>query len=328
MLTNFSKLLNIHSKANNINTKYRYALVLTSLLSFVSLPLLANSLSVSYESSSQFRSVLDTNIKMQPQGTTVSAVIDLSEQWQISLDYQKDQDDLIYKRALDTRLDLITFGGGLSYYGDELSLALYYSKSSDDFLTTSTRNQANNQLDNSDSSLISVTIDHAWNHGNWFYDLSLSTQYNHFDNNSKLTRVIFNETLGKSVTEELKQTSSGNYTMLSSSFLIAHLWPLAQEKSIVVGSLFSWSYQLSGDSQNLSINTRRLNNTSRVRTRINQSAIGGVNNALTGDDNYGQAVIYLVYDFSATWSLDFNMTQNVATENNEQAYSVGVSYSF
>lgn len=334
MPANFVKKPTIYAKANNIKAKPRYAPVLTLLLSLVSSPLFANSLSVSYEKTTQYRSLLNTNtnIKMQPAGATVSAALDLSDKWQLSVDYQNYQDNFIYKKMLDASLDLTTLGGGISYYGDKLSVAFYYSYSKDDFLTQNISRNRNsifdNQLDNSTSSLVSGTIDHAWDSGDWFYDLSLSAQYNRFNNNNQLTRVVFNEALRESVTEERNQANNGNYTMLSSSFLIAYLWPLQQEKSVVLGGLFSWSYQLSGDSQDLITNTRRLNNTSRVHTRVNQSARGGINNALTGDNNYGQAVIYLVYDFSATWSVDLDITQNVATDNNEQAYSVGLSYNF
>jgi len=132
--------------------------------------------------------------------------------------------------------------------------------------------------------------------------------------------------------EKFNQQNNGNYTMLSSGVSAAYMWSLSNDKVIILGSMLSWSYQLSGDSQANNDSTMRVrnsstrNSTSRVNTGTRTA--GQINNTLNGDDNYGQLVIYTAYDLTSTLSLDVDFTKNVATQNNEQSWSVGLSYSF
>jgi len=293
----------------------------------VSPNLQANNLTVGIDQSIQYRNVLDNEIKLNPAGINLSASFELSPKWQLSLDHQKYNDDSLDNKLFETQFDLSTFGAGVSYYANDFSLSLYYSHSKDDFLVLSNRNRQNQQVENSRSSLISASIDYAWERQNWFYDLSLTTQYNSFDNNSELQKELFNQVLQRKSTNVLSENNKGNFTMLSSSALVARSWPLSSARTFVLGALFNWNYQISGNSNLLSTSTRGLNNTSRVRTRTNSNG-SGVNNALIGDENYGQVVLYTSLDVNSSWSVDVDITKNIATTKNERSYSLTVSYHF
>jgi hypothetical protein len=191
----------------------------------------------------------------------------------------------------------------------------------------SNKNRQNQQVENSRSSLVSASIDYAWERQNWFYNLSLTTQYNRFNNDSELQKEVFNQVLQRKITTVLLENNKGDFTMLSSSALVARAWPLSSARTFVLGALFNWNYQTTGDSKLLSTSTKRLNNTSRVRTRTNSNA-SGVNNVLIGDENYGQVVLYASLDVSKFWSVDIDLTKNIATIQNERSYSLAVSYHF
>jgi hypothetical protein len=329
MALNFNLQLNFYPRKNLTKKQLLFPLFL--LLATSSPMSWAQSISLGYEKLTQYITVLDKQVAVNPAGKTLAASFDLSEQWQLSIDYQNYKEDDSSRNRIDSSIDLSTLGAGINYYLNDFSFALYYSRSKDDILVVDKQNSLNRQIEKSNSSIISGTVDYAWDSQNWFYDISLTAQYNSFDSSTELVRNISSSTMSdhNTVMDSSLVNYSGNYSTLSSGFLLAHLWSLAENRNLVIGGLLNWSYQLAGDSQALTRNTRRFNNSStRMRTRVNAGGGSGINNALTGDENYGQLVIYSSYDLTPAWSLDFDVVKNVATQNNEQSYSTSITYSF
>jgi len=297
-------------------------------LCFVSSTVSANSINVSSDHLTQYRNIVDIGLKINPVGESVTLSFELPQKWQLSLDYQQYSDNSTYNRVVNNHVDFSSFGAGVSHSFDELTVAAYYSYSKDEFSSQWGRNRQSEQLDNTKSSSFNASIDYAWDSGNWFFDASLSGQYNRNNNINILSRQVFNEELQANIVETLNQDNDTTNTLVNSSFMVAHLWPLNQQQNIMLGALFSWSYQLSGDEQNTTTSTRAITNTNRTRTRIRHTNISGINNGLNGDDNYGQWVLYGTYDISASWMFELDFSQNIATDNNEHAYSIALSYNF
>ncbi len=293
----------------------------------ISVPSFADSLTLGYEQITQRLSVLNKEVQIKPAGGSLSGSFSLTEQWQLSVDYQRYQDAQTRLSNFNTSIDLMTLGAGLNYYLDDWSFSLYYNRSTDDISFIS--NQRNNirQTEQNSNSSLSASADYAWSVQNWFYDLSFTSQYNGFTSDTIQSRGA-EQGMIKDV---LRTRNTGDYMLLSGGFSISHLWTLTENRAMVVGGLFTWSYQVSGNSQLLSRNGRTRNAASfrgHTRTITNRTGSGSVNNALIGDDNYGQVVAYVSYDLSPAWSLEFDSAVNVATASNDQSNSINLTYLF
>ena len=95
-----------------------------------------------------------------------------------------------------------------------------------------------------------------------------------------------------------------------------------------MGALVAWNYVLSGESSTTARNGNNIpppqsNNPSTPRANNRSPSLSSI-----GDDNSGQFALYLSYDISDKWSLDFDIAKGIGSDFNGQSWSIGASYSF
>ena len=121
--------------------------------------------------------------------------------------------------------------------------------------------------------------------------------------------------------------SSENTSHLSANIALARYWQLSNEQAILAGVMLAWSHQLAGNDDLTSANNPppRRNNSPRT---TNRGAALTPSRATAGDDNYGQFLAYISYELNSSWSIDIESAIELATDDNNQSWGLGLSYSF
>ncbi|MBL4941463.1 MAG: hypothetical protein JKY81_07330 [Colwellia sp.] len=286
----------------------------------------ANSVGLSYGQQEYQLALTDSTVVLKPMGSAVSLSLDLSENWLLDFNYQQWQDEQPFQQLSVVSLDSQTFGISVNYYVDNWSYAVSYSRSDVDTEVSSNRQQSNFRSEEIISSSIGGSVGYGLAKGNWFYSALVSSLYSEwdFDKQEGVTLLSEQAMLAPPIRVE---KIAGNSTSLSTSVSVAHFWSIDAERGVLLGTLLSWHYLLSGDSVLISRNGRNVN-ASRQNTNNQRASANASLNTISGDDSYGQFSLYASYDLSPSWSIDVDSSINIASDYNARTWSISVGYLF
>lgn len=319
--------LSVHQDNNStFRFKFLSCVFIISSLCIISTSTLANNLTINHSQLEQYIALSNEDVLLNPAGEGVFLSLDLNEHWLIKFDYQNWQDkkQAISPTSLD--LDLTSFGGNLSYVHDTWYVSTNIGFSEDDVSYTANQSHADNRQENTQVTALSVVIGNSWLKGSWMFDLSIGAQFADWSIENKIINSKLAQQEGKPP-EEISTTNSDSTSVIA-GISAARYWELTQEQGILMGVMFSWNYQFSGD-RNLEANTpppprppASQQSTASRNISTNPSRI------TSGDDNYGQIMTYLSYDITNNWSVDVDTAVEIASTHNSLSWAIAVNYAF
>jgi len=294
-----------------------------------------SNLSINYSQLAHPITLQEQNILLKPTGSAIFLSTDISEHWNIGVDYQVWQDDDNYQNLAIVDLELLTWGGSVNYYQDNWFFSTNISRSEDDLLISNPRRQENYRNENTQTTSLGALVGYNGSQGNWLYDVSIGAQYSDWDIETKQQKVPKDKPIS-SLTEQFSDSS----TSINTAFSLAHYWSLTENTGVLAGAMISWNYMLSDDddladsqfdssaenSATFSRNTSRLSQ--RTILQPTGGSISSASRITSGDDNYGQLSFYLSYDINQSLAIDFDTSLEIASDNSSQTWSAGLSYSF
>jgi len=302
------------------------SLFFTSLACLTSSSSLANNIAVNHSQLQQYISLSDEEVLLKPEGEGMFLSFDLNDNWSVKFDYQKWQDNeqAISPIALD--LTLKSLGASLSYVKDNWYISTSIGSSEDDISYREDQRRADFRQDNTQVTSVSGIFGYNWLEGNWMFDVSVGAQYADWS----IENIVFNSKRAQLDGElpEDKTLTKENTSTINAGISAARYWELTQQQSLLAGAMFSWSYQLSGDENLTEENIFPQRQQSRPQSTALRNSGGNTSRATSGDDNYGQLTAYITYDINNAWSVDVDTSVEVASANNNQSWSLGISYSF
>ena len=295
----------------------------------------AGSLQASYGQLEQQVALQDKSILTKPDGGALSLSFDLDDHWNLSVGYQNLQDNQSIDPTASqsfsgqVNIDLQTWSTAISYYHNAWSFSSQYSVANDDTTIYLGNRLQEFREEALKSTSLSGSVAYGWNNVNWFYNASIAAQYSDWDLRAQQT--MPNEVPQGDPREQSSQfveTSGGNSSTVNASLSMARYWFLDQNKGVLVGALVAWNYVLSGESSTTARNGNNIpppqsNNPRTPHTSSRSPSLSSI-----GDDNSGQFSLYLSYDISDTWSLDFDIAKGIGSDFNGQSWSIGSSYTF
>ncbi|WDE00712.1 hypothetical protein [Thalassomonas actiniarum] len=295
---------------------------LTSVNSF------ADSLDLAYGELEQHVELQNETLLLKPSGLSLFFSRDLNPDWNISAFYQSMSDDKSTGALLDVDVDvdLNTYGGNINYYQDNWFFSAGISISDDEQQISAGGTRPGSRDEDTSALSFSTSVGYGDSKGNWLYDISLGLQYSDWEVDTDFdTPPGDNQPPGS--------TSSDNSLGVNTSVSLGHYWSLADNRGVLAGAMLSWSYILSGDTVSDSQNTggARLGGEGPRSPggRTGGSRTGATSlSATSGDDNYGQFLMYLSYDINSSWSLSFDTATEIASDYSEQSWSLNLGYSF
>ncbi len=297
----------------------------------------ADSLNLSYGQLNQPYTYLDEDVSFRPVGPSLVMSFELNDNWSINADYQQ-WDDSLLTDSSSFETELKGFGAGVNYYLDNWSFGLSYSDSSDETSAQSIkRPNIRNIFEHTDAQSWSLSAGYGWLSGELFYNVSMSAQWSDYRRETRLTQPKAPppgqnpppQPSGQ--VDKTREFENGDITSLSSSASVARYWPLADERGVMLGAMFSWHHIFSGESVFVSHSTRGnppRNPPPRAggSNRNNRQNSGSNLYSAAGDDSYGQLSLYLSFDLNAQWTLDLDTAVDIASDDNGVVWSFGVGY--
>ena len=303
-----------------------YSVYLYCCFSLFALPAAANSIAINHSQLEQVLSVQDSELTLTPAGQGISVSFDLTSALSMQVNYQSWQDNNTTLQPRKVAIDLTTWGGSLVYNHNDWAFSAYVSNSTDQAKYHNTnKRQSLYRLNESDTKTFGAAVAYNFFRGSWLYDISLALDYNDWQSEQwqKLPMVIEGEP--QLANESTIQTNNHNLN-ISSSFSMAHYWSLNDNNSVLLGTSLAWYYQLSGQHSDGSENLIQRPNRRQLRASRTTNTIGNL--AGVGDESYGQLSLYLVYELNDAWSIDADISQEIASYDNNQSWSLGLSYAF
>ncbi len=313
---------------NNSTFRFKFSssVFILSSLYIISASTLANNIAINHSQLEQYITLSDEDVLLKPAGEGIFLSHDINEQWQVKLDYQTWQDEESAINPVSIDLNLTSFGGNLSYVHDTWYVSTSIGFSEDNVAYRADQSRTDNRQENTQVTALSAVIGNSWLKGNWMFDLSIGAQFADWSIENKMINSKRAQQEGKPP-EEISTTNSDSAN-ITAGISAARYWELAQEQGILMGVMFSWNYQFSGD-EDLETDT-----ISSVRHSANQQSRGSRNistnpsRITSGDDNYGQIMTYLSYDITNNWSVDVDTAVEIASTNNSLSWAVGLNYTF
>jgi len=301
----------------------------------VSMNSFADSLDLAYGELEQHVELQNETLLLKPSGLSLFLSHDLSPDWTISAFYQSMSDDKNAGNQQEVELDLNTFGGNLNYYRDNWFFSGGISVSDDEQDIDIRALRPVNRSEDTRAVSFSASLGYGDSRGNWLYDLSLGLQYSDWEIDSSTDMPpADNPPPGENQQVLMESTSSDNSLSVNTSVSLGHYWSLADNSGLMAGGMLSWSYILSGDavSDNQNTGGARLGgegprNPGGRRSGRGSGTVSSLG-ATSGDDNYGQVLLYLSYDINSSWSLSLDMAREIASDYSEQSWSLNLGYLF
>jgi hypothetical protein len=289
----------------------------------------ANNVSLNFSQLEQQISLQEENLSLKPAGPGVSLSFDLTSELILKFDYQAWQDNQQASNLSTVGIDLSTIGGSLSYLKNNWFYSASISASKDDITYLRERKTTPYRTEDTQTTSLGLNIGYNGLIDNWMYDYSVGLQYTDWTIDSTQ---IENKTPPPRPGEPKAPLSNttktdNNTTNINATAALARYWQLSGDNSLLAGAMLSWNYQLSGDEALSSGNNPP---PPRSNNPVRPSGIGGnpINRATSGDDSYGQVLLYISYDLTSVWSIDIDTAIEVASDNNNQSWAIGMSYLF
>lgn len=287
---------------------------------------LANNITVNHSQLEQYITLENEDILLKPAGEGVFLSLDLNEHWLVKFNYQRWQDKAQAISPVSLDLALTSLGGNLSYVKDNWYASTSIGFSDDDVSYRGNQNRFDFRQDNTQVTSLSGVLGYSWFQDSWMFDLSIGLQYANWSIENKIFNSERAQLEGKPP-EEVNTTESDS-SSVNAGISAARYWELTQEQGVLAGIMLSWDYQFSGDNS-LKTNTPPppIRSASSQQT-ITRNISSNPSRITSGDDNYGQITTYLSYDMNNNWSVDVDMSIEVASTHNNQSWAIGVNYSF
>jgi len=287
---------------------------------------LANNITVSHGQLEQYVSLPDEELLLKPAGEGAFLSLDINENWHVKFDYQKWQDNEHAISPVTIDLNLTSFGGSLSYVQDNWYASTSLGMSEDDVSHRKDQRSADFRQDNTQVTSLSGLIGYNWLQGNWMFDVSTGAQYSDWSIKNKEIHSKRAQQEGKPA-EEIMITEESTLT-INAGVSAARYWELTQQQGVLAGAMLLWRYQLSEDESLTDENISSPRQQGRVQPSTSRNGGSNTLRATSGDDNYGQITAYLSYYINDAWSVDLDTSVEIASDNNNQSWAVGLSYSF
>lgn len=294
-----------------------------------------DSMTVGYGRLEQQLTLANESQTLHPVGPSVALSLDFADDWLWSLDYQQLQDDQRLGNQINSEVEVDSWGTSLDYYLDNWSLTLYYSALQDDSVVsanTPTQSPKGFRSETGKTKTLGTTVGYGWDSGPWLYNLSASMGRSHWDLNTQA--LVPNGPNRPSIL--LRESSDGHATSLGASASVAYFWPLDKTgNGLMIGGLLSWQHELSGDTVQTVRNGRAVGNAggrgvnnSGAGRNAAQATNATALQSLSGDDDYGQLLLYLSYDINAHWSVGVDGSVDLASVNNGTGWALSLGYFF
>ncbi|WDE13461.1 hypothetical protein [Thalassomonas haliotis] len=295
--------------------------------SLVSVNSFADSLDLAYGELEQHVELQNETLLLKPSGLSLFFSHDLNPDWNISAFYQSmgDDNNTGDQPDVDVDLDLNTYGGNINYYQDNWSFSAGLSVSDDEQKITSGTLRPGSRDEETSAVSLSTSVGYGDSQGNWLYDVSLGLQYSDWEVDTYMD-------VPPGGNQPQDSSRSDNSLGVNTSISLGHYWSLADNRGVLAGAMLSWSYILSGDTLSDGQNTGGAGNNSGpgspgARTRGSRRGATSLS-ATSGDDNYGQFLMYLSYDINSRWSLSLDTATEIASDYAEQSWSLNLGYAF
>ena len=323
-------LKNQYSYPNSL-FRYSQTKILTAiLLSLITSSSYANNVSLNYSQLEQQISLQDENILLKPAGAGVNVSFDLTSELSLKFDYQTWQDDQQASNLSTVDIDLSTIGGSLSYLKDNWFFSASISASEDDITYLIERRDTPYRSEETQTTSLGLNIGYGGLIDHWMYDFSVGVQYTDWEIDSIQLDPQAPPPRPNDPNPPLTNTSKTdeNTINVSANAAIARYCRLTGDNGVLAGAMFSWNHQLSGDNDLASGNNPPPPPRTNTPTRTSRVGGNAPTRATSGDDSYGQVLLYVSYDLNSAWSIDLDTAIEVASDNNNQSWAAGLSYSF
>jgi len=299
---------------------YLLLIILSCYFSFYTFKSAAHDFALNYSQLEETILLPIESLALAPSGIGISLSLELSPNWQLSSHYQKWIDHKSLENTQAVEIDLTTWSTSLSFTADTWYISSTVNLSKDEILISGRRRLINFQVEETKTNTISSLIGYNWLHGSWLYDIALGVQYTDWQVNNNR----HSETLSTAI----EQQTNSNSVSLSASLAVAQYIPLRGDSGLLIGTLLSWSYAVSGE-DNFSVSEEQLEGVRLRSGQRNVSRNSTVSSRVTsGDENSGQLTFYISYDLSQRWSVDFDVATEIASDEKNSSWSVGIGYAF
>lgn len=279
----------------------------------------AHNFDLGYGQLEQQVTLQNETLTLNPAGLSAFLSLDLSPDWSFSVNYQSMNDDK-NENQLNVDVELVSYGGSINYYRDNWFFSAGLSAVDDEQDVSVDGPGPGDSEEYTQSTTLSTTLGYGWNKGNWLYDFSVGAQYSDWD----IDTVMEIRQPGQRP-ETQSSSTSDNSVSINTSVSLGHYWAMSDNRGLLAGAMLSWSYILSGDSL-----VEQQNSTGGRGGGRNGGGPGagpGVGTS-SGDDNYGQFLLYLSYDLNDVWSLSLDGATEIASDYSGQSWSVNLGYAF
>jgi hypothetical protein len=321
------KYLCCNFQSNHFQSKICTAIILSLLVSSS----YANNVSLNYSQLEQQISLQEESLLLKPAGPGVNVSFDLTSELILKFDYQQWQDNQQDNNLSAVDIDLSTLGGSLSYLKNNWFYSASISASKDDIAYLRKIKSTPYRTEDTQTTSLGLNIGYNGLIDNWMYDYSVGVQYTDWTTDSIQME---NQTPPPRPGEPRPPLSNttqmdNNTTSINATAALARYWQLSNDNGVLAGAMLSWSYQVSGGEALSSGNNPpppppRSNNPGRTNRAVGSPTI----RATSGDDSYGQVLLYVSYDLTSQWSIDIDTAIEVASDDNNQSWAIGMSYAF
>ena len=286
----------------------------------------ASNIAINHSQLEQYISLPDEEVLLKPAGEGVFLSFELNDNWNIKFDYQKWQDNEHAISPVSLDLNLLSFGGSISYVKDDWYVSTSIGVSEDNISYRLDQRNSDFRQDNTEVTSLSGLLGYNWLQGNWMFDISVGAQFSDWLIENKEINSKRAQQDGKPP-EEIMLTEENTLTV-NAGVSAARYWELSQQQGVLAGAMLSWRYQLS---ENETITDENIS-PPRQNNQAQPSAFrsGGSNSlrVTSGDDNYGQITAYFSYYINDTWSVDLDTSVEIASTHNNRHWTIGISHSF
>jgi hypothetical protein len=281
----------------------------------VSFHVQAGSVYLGYSQTEQISVAGNRTLSLDPSGNVVLMSFDLSDNWSLSVDYADLGDSTALTNNATGKLNIQSWGAGVSYYWGPWSWSANYSSWQDDLSISlaSTEQTLFNQNSKSPSSALSVAYN--WDLTHWQLSLMAGMHYGEWRQTQK--------SLNRETQTAQSSLDGGSSTFVSLHLMLARLISVGGQEDLILGGSLGWNQLTNSGSAAIARNGRNVSQINN-RTIINRLSAA----AVTGTESYGQLNFYTSYSLTDDWLVDFDVTFDLGSEENTQAWSVNLGYFF
>ncbi|WP_199610989.1 outer membrane protein assembly factor [Flocculibacter collagenilyticus] len=281
-------------------------------------------------------------VNFKPRGSSLSMSFEPSENWSLNvyLSQYSDDADLTLDNSLPTQADYNEDSYGLSttYFNEQWSYQLGYSVYQDDLILSNRKHEPFKEDTRAPSYFGSVGYSWIGEDSNsspfgdttlqssTYHSISAGLQYSDWEQHQ--VRFAPPQHPPRLMPPQSFDNKGNNlYVDLSYDFSLYN--PLSSDAGIVWGAALSWHYLISGESNLIAINGRSINQiVSRLPKNSRTTNFINSTRASSSGSSYGVVASYISFELNKNWTVEFEVSSSIAGDNDTQAGSISVGYTF